>query len=158
LLAARTTVRRLVAALVLPAVALAAMHALPRWNLAHFSAGLFRVTIAKDIIQSKKWSVPEMLYYHDGIATTLSVERWAKTVALKNNGKVDASNGEDMATQIMVGLMPLVFWNATHPDATKPPRAAVIGFGSGVSIGAVTQYPIAHADVVELEPAVVDAG
>jgi spermidine synthase len=149
---------RLVAAALLPILALAVTRALPRWNLAHFSAGLFRVSIAKDIIETNKWAVPDVLYYHDGIATTVSVEKWSKTVALKNNGKVDASNGEDMATQIMVGLMPLVFWNAAHPHATHAPRAAVIGFGSGVTIGAVTQYPIAHADVVELEPAVVTAG
>src|SRR5581483_954749 len=98
---------------------------------------------------------PKLEYYHDGIATTVSVERWGKTIALKNNGKVDASNGDDMATQIMVGLMPLVF----HPTALDhAPRVAVIGYGSGVTVGAVTQFPIEHADVVELEPAVVEAG
>lgn len=149
---------RLVAAALLPAMALWTMRALPRWNLAHFSAGLFRVSIAKDILATHKWTVPEVLYYHDGVATTVSIERWSKTVALKNNGKVDASNGADMSTQIMVGLMPLLFWSAAHPDAARGPRAAVIGFGSGVTIGAVTQFPVAHADVVELEPAVVEAG
>jgi spermidine synthase len=138
-------------------VALFTMHKLPRWSLAHFSAGLFRVSIARDIIAADKWPVPQVLYYHDGIATTVSIEKWSKTVALKNNGKVDASNGDDMSTQIMVGLMPLVFWHAAHPERANP-RAAVIGFGSGVTIGAVTQYPIGHADVVELEPAVVKAG
>ena len=127
---------------------------LPRWDLGHFQAGLFRVSIAKDIVESGKWPVPELLYYHDGISTTVSVERWGKHLALKNNGKVDASNGDDMPTQIMVGLMPLLF----HPTALeKPPRVAVIGYGSGVTIGAVTQFPIAHADVVELEPEIVYA-
>lgn len=154
---ARPSPSRVVAALLVPVVAVATMYKLPRWSLAHFSAGLFRVSIAKDIIAADKWPVPEVLYYHDGIATTVSIEKWSKTVALKNNGKVDASNGDDMSTQIMVGLMPLVFWNAMHPDR-KEPRAAVIGFGSGVTIGAVTQYPIGHADVVELEPEVVAAG
>ncbi|MDB4968333.1 MAG: hypothetical protein JWN44_4022 [Myxococcales bacterium] len=158
LVAAEPRPRRIIAAVLLPLVAVAAMRALPRWSLAHFSAGLFRVSIAKDIIASNKWALPELVYYHDGIATTVSVERWSKTVALKNNGKVDASNGDDMSTQIMVGLMPFTFWNAAHPDTTRKPRAAVIGFGSGVTIGAVTQYPIEHADVVELEPAVVTAG
>ena len=88
--------------------------------------------------------LPDLLYYKDGIATTVSVERWGKTIALKNNG-----------TQIMVGLMPLL-WHPTALD--KPPRVAVVGYGSGVTIGAVTQFPIAHADVIELEPAVVEAG
>jgi spermidine synthase len=146
---------RQLAALTLPLVALGVALALPRWSLVHFSAGLFRVSIAKEIIESQKWSLPKLEYYHDGIATTVSVERWGKTLALKNNGKVDASNGDDMSTQIMVGLMPLVF----HPTALEhPPRVAVIGYGSGVTVGAVTQFPIGSADVVELEPAVIEAG
>jgi spermidine synthase len=128
---------------------------LPGWNLLRFSAGLFRVSIARQIIESNKWALPRLDYYKDGVSTTVSVEQWVRTVALKNNGKVDASNGDDMATQIMVGLMPLLF----HHDAlVHPPRVAVIGFGSGVTIGAVTQFPIGHADVVELEPRVVEAG
>ena len=127
----------------------------PPWNLSHFSAGLFRVSIAKSIIYLKNRILPKLLYYKDGTATTVSVEQWDKTIALKNNGKVDASNGDDMGTQIMVGLMPLLF----HPTALdKPPSVAVIGYGSGVTIGAVTQFPIGHADVIELEPAVVEAG
>lgn len=158
LVVAQPRPRRLVAAALLPLVALATMRVLPRWSLEHFSAGLFRVSIAKDIIESNRWALPQLVYYHDGIATTVSVEKWGKTVALKNNGKVDASNGDDMATQIMVGLLPFVFWSAAHPAAAHGPRAAVVGFGSGVTIGAVTQSPMAHADVVELEPAVVAAG
>ncbi len=158
LVVARPNGKRVVAAALLPVVALGCIRVLPRWSLRHFSAGLFRVSIAKDIINASKWALPELLYYHDGIATTVSVEKWSRTVALKNNGKVDASNGDDMSTQIMVGLMPLVFWQAAHPDAPRQPRAAVVGFGSGVTIGAVTQFPMAHADVVELEPAVVEAG
>lgn len=151
----RPTRRRVITAVATPLVAAAAIALLPRWSLVHFSAGLFRVSIAKDIIESQRWATPILEYYKDGIATTVSVERWNRTVALKNNGKVDASNGDDMATQIMVGLMPLV----VHPTALdKPPRVAVIGFGSGVTVGAVTQFPIGHADVVELEPAVVEAG
>jgi spermidine synthase len=146
--------RRVVAAMALCLVGLGIAR-LPRWSLEHFSAGLFRVSIAREIIEADKWSLPRLEYYHDGIATTVSVEKWGKTLALKNNGKVDASNGDDMATQIMVGLMPLIF----HPTALeRPPKVAVIGFGSGVTIGAVSQFPIGHADVVELEPAVVEAG
>jgi spermidine synthase len=147
--------RRYVLAAALPTLAALGILLVPRWSLVHFSAGLFRVSIAKEIIEAGKWALPQLEYYHDGIATTVSVEKWQKTIALKNNGKVDASNGDDMATQIMVGLMPL----ALHPTALdKPPRVAVVGFGSGVTIGAVTQFPILHADVVELEPSVVDAG
>ena len=127
----------------------------PRWNLTHFAAGLFRVSVARSVVRLHNRVLPDLLYYKDGIATTVSVERWGKTIALKNNGKVDASNSDDMGTQIMVGLMPLL-WHPTALD--KSPRVAVVGYGSGVTIGAVTQFPIGHADVIELEPAVVEAG
>src|SRR5207245_1024565 len=92
-----------------------------------------------------------LLYYRDGIATTVSVERWDKTIALKNNGKVDASNDADMPTQIMVGLTPFFFTRAPAPTV------AVVGYGSGVTVGAVTQANTGPIDVVELEPAVVEA-
>ena len=153
--------RRILPATLILVSGCALVLALPKWDLRHFSSGLFRISIARDILEAGKWPLPELDYYKDGIATTVSVERWGKTIALKNNGKVDASNGDDMATQIMVGLMPLIFHQVEHPIAapeTKPPRVAVIGYGSGVTIGAVTQFPIGHVDVVELEPAVVDAG
>ncbi len=143
------------AAIILSVATIVFIALAPRWNLSHFSAGLFRISIAKSIIYLKDRVMPQLLYYKDGISTTVSVEQWSKTTALKNNGKVDASNGDDMGTQIMVGLMPLLF----HPTALdKPPRVAVIGYGSGVTVGAVTQFPIGHADVIELEPAVVEAG
>ena len=145
--------RRLLAGLALCA-ALALALWMPRWDLGHFQTGVFRVSVSKQILESGRWHVPELLYYRDGLSTTVSVERWGKHVALKNNGKVDASNGDDMATQIMVGLMPLLI----HPTALdRPPRVAVIGYGSGVTVGAALQFPVGHADVVELEPAVVEA-
>ncbi|HND09957.1 MAG TPA: fused MFS/spermidine synthase [Pseudomonadota bacterium] len=144
----------LTAACVMLAAALFAVLS-PRWNLTHFAAGLFRVSVARSVVRLHNRVLPDLLYYKDGIATTVSVERWGKTIALKNNGKVDASNSDDMGTQIMVGLLPLL-WHKTALD--KPPRVAVVGYGSGVTIGAVTQFPIGHADVVELEPAVVEAG
>jgi spermidine synthase len=132
---------------------------LPRWNLTDFSIGFFRVSMARDYIemvehrhQKKKWQVPKLVYYKDGIATTVSVDQWGKTFSLKNNGKVDASNDADMPTQISVGLLPLLLYQNDHP-----PKVALIGFGSGVTAGAVTQYPIASIEVVELEPAIYEA-
>ena len=151
--------RRALAAGVAAAVALALLGlVLPRWSLAHFSAGLFRVSIANEYIIARSQAsgqLPELVYYHDGIATTVSRRALGQDLALKNNGKVDASNGDDMATQIMVGLMPLLLRPPRRPAAA---RRRCVGYGSGVTIGAVTQFPIAHADVVELEPAVVEAG
>ena len=139
-------------------MALAAL-ALPRWNLTDFSIGFFRVSMARDYIemvehrhQKKKWQIPKLVYYRDGIATTVSVDQWGKVFSMKNNGKVDASNDADMPTQISVGLLPLLLYQNDHP-----PKVALVGFGSGVTAGAVTQYPIESLEVVELEPAIYEA-
>ena len=129
---------------------------LPRWDLVSFSAGFFRVSIAREYIyrkiHKKAWKHPKLVFYEDGIATTVTVDQWGKTYSLKNNGKVDASNDGDMATQIIVGLLPLLLYRG---DA--PPKVALVGYGSGVTAGAITQYPIASLEVVELEPAIYRA-
>jgi spermidine synthase len=150
--------RRLLGMATAVAMALVAL-ALPRWNLTNFSIGFFRISMARDYIemvehrhQRKKWQTPKLVYFKDGIATTVSVDRWGKVLSLKNNGKVDASNDADMPTQISVGLLPLLLYNGVHP-----PKVALIGYGSGVTAGAVTQYPIASLEVVELEPAIYEA-
>jgi spermidine synthase len=140
------------------AVALAVIGLLlPRWNLVAFSSGFFRMSVAREYISRKLrkhvWKDPKLVFYEDGVATTVTVDQWdAKTYSLKNNGKVDASNDADMPTQIMVGLLPLLFY-----DQPAPPKVALVGFGSGVTAGAITQYPIGSLEVVELEPAIYRA-
>jgi len=132
------------------ALALAALGlVLPRWNLVTFSSGFFRVSIAREYISrqihKKAWQDPKLVFYEDGTATTVTVDQWGKTYSLKNNGKVDASNDSDMATQIVVGILPLLFYRGE-----TPPTVALVGFGSGVTAGAITQYPIRSLEVVEL--------
>jgi spermidine synthase len=139
------------------AFALAALGlVLPRWDLVSFSSGFFRVSIAREYISrqihKKTWTDPKLVFYEDGTATTVTVDQWGKTYSLKNNGKVDASNDSDMATQIVVGLLPLLFYRGE-----TPPTVALVGFGSGVTAGAITQYPIKSLEVVELEPAIYRA-
>jgi spermidine synthase len=130
---------------------------LPRWDLVSFSAGFFRMSIAREYINrkihKKTWQNPKLVFYEDGIATTVSVDQWGKTLSLKNNGKVDASNDGDMATQIIVGLLPLLLYQG--PAAA--PKVALVGYGSGVTAGAITQFPIKSLEVVELEPAIYRA-
>jgi spermidine synthase len=155
---ALTRTRRMLGMATALAMACAAL-ALPRWNLTNFSIGFFRISMARDYIdmverrhQKKKWQMPKLVYYKDGIATTVSVDQWGKVFSMKNNGKVDASNDADMPTQISVGLLPLLLYNNDHA-----PKVALIGYGSGVTAGATTQYPIDSLEVVELEPAIYAA-
>jgi spermidine synthase len=93
------------------------------------------------------------VYYRDGLSTTVTVERWGRHYSLKNNGKVDASNGDDMPTQIMVAALPLWF----HPQGPTGRDVAVVGFGSGVTVGAALQFPVHSVEVVELERSTIDA-
>jgi spermidine synthase len=103
-----------------------------------------------------KWSLrqavggSDLLFYKDGLSATVSVHRLGASVTLRVNGKADASNSGDMHTQLMSGHIPLLH----HP---APKTVLVIGLGSGVTVGAVAQYPVAHIDAVEIEPAVAEA-
>ncbi|HEX6242611.1 MAG TPA: hypothetical protein VFZ61_16975, partial [Polyangiales bacterium] len=124
-----------------------------RWNLSHMTLGAFRVSLAKELLDVNSWGKSDLVYYRDGISTTVSVERWGRHLSLKNNGKVDASNGDDMPTQIMVAAYPLLL----HPRGARDLSVAVVGFGSGVTVGAAMQFPVRHVEAMELERAVVEA-
>lgn len=112
-----------------------------RFVFAGDPAGLFRQVAASK----------QLLFYREGLNSTVAVERTERMTSLKVDGKVDASNGVDMGTQLMLVHLPLLL----HP---RPERVLIIGLGSGVTAGAAAQYPVVREiDVVELEPAVVEA-
>ncbi len=121
-----------------------------RWNPAKMTLGVFRVSLADDACE---WGDADLVYYKDGLTTTVTVERWGRHYALKNNGKVDASNGDDMPTQIMVAAYPLLM----HPDGPEDLDVAVVGFGSGVSVGTTLKFPVESVDVIELERSIPEA-
>jgi spermidine synthase len=91
-----------------------------------------------------------LLYYRDGAASTVSVKRRTGVVSLAVDGKVDASNSGDMVTQKTLAHLPLLL----HPH---PRDVAIIGLGSGVTLGSALLHPIARADVIEISPEVVEA-
>ncbi|MEW6269666.1 MAG: hypothetical protein AB1689_10265, partial [Thermodesulfobacteriota bacterium] len=96
-------------------------------------------------------SQPSLLYYRDGINATISVHRLAGMIALKVNGKVDASNAGDMPNQVLPAHVPLLF----GPPARD---VLVIGWASGVTVGSVAQHAtVERIDAVEIEPAVIEA-
>ena len=91
-----------------------------------------------------------IVYYRDGLSATVAVSQAGEHVYLRVNGKLDAGTAGDMPTQLMSGHLPLLL----HAD---PKKVLVIGLGSGITAGAVARYPIERLDVVEIEPAVVEA-
>ena len=122
------------------------------WNISRMTLGAFRISLARDVLDEETWGAPDLVYYRDGLSTTVTVERWGRHYSLKNNGKVDASNGDDMPTQIMVAALPLLL-HEPKPNLD----VAIVGFGSGVTVGAALQFPLRSLEVVELEGSTVEA-
>jgi spermidine synthase len=132
------------------ALALAVL-ALPGWNKSRLTAGVFRYQVAKRYLDAGELFDRPIIFYEDGIATTVTVEQGRGPI-LKNNGKVEASTVHDMPTQILVGLMPVLLHGGDGQSVF------VIGYGSGITVGAIAQSPQpARIDAVELEPAVYRA-
>jgi len=92
----------------------------------------------------------EMLYYRDGANATVAVTRMSEILQLRVNGKVDASNGIDMATQTLLAQVPLLL----RPQSKD---IMVVGLGSGVTVGAALTHPIRSVTVAEISPEVVEA-
>ncbi len=146
----RRWTRRPVGAVLAGLVAIAAV-ASPAWNASALTAGVFRVHVAKRYLEAGDLFERPVVFYADGIATTVSVEQ-GKGPILKNNGKVEASTVHDMPTQVMLGLLPVMLHGGDEQDVF------IIGYGSGITVGAVAQAPMARRiDVVELEPEVYTA-
>jgi len=131
----------------------------PLWNQSRLTMGLFRMSMLKHAIESETWKFHDIVYCYDGITTTVSVNRLpvsstTTVYALKNNGKSEASNTlTDMTTQIMVSAFPILM----HPRGSEGLDVVIIGFGSGVTVGSALEFPVRKVDVVEYEPAVVQA-
>jgi hypothetical protein len=91
----------------------------------------------------------DIVYFADGLNSTISVARTDDYISLRTNGKVDASN-HDVTTQRLLGHLGAI--------AHAPHRVLLFGFGSGMTASALASYPeLERLDVVEIEPAVINA-
>ena len=140
----------------LAAVAFALSPSIDRVKL---TRGLFRAYWSRELFDAKKLKKdrPELLYYKDGLTVTTSVEKRGRFVTLKGNGKAEASDGADMATQILVGLTPFIFHSARPQANIGQERAVMVGYGSGVTSGASLQWPLKSLEVIEIERAMIEA-
>lgn len=126
----------------------------PHWDRQKMTRGV--AVYAKELVAAPADAKPladpggKLLFYREGVATTVAVKRTPVGTTLSVNGKADASNGFDMVTQVLSGhLGPML--------APTARRALVIGLASGVTVGAIAQHPLDRIDVAEIEPAMVDA-
>jgi len=145
------------AAALVPLLALLVLFVSPTWDARAMTSGVhmygrgFFGVLGKADFRQAVAAGDQLLFYKDGISATISVHGQGGLRYLRVNGKTDASNANDMHTQVMSGHYPLFY----RPDAK---RALVIGMGSGVTAGAVALHPVKQVDLIEIEPAVVEAG
>lgn len=135
----------------LAGVLLAATAGLPAWNRELLANGAYRYApalAAGDLETGLE--AGHLLFYEEGAAGTVSVRQLPGVRALAIDGKVDASNAEDMATQSLLAHVPLLL----HP---APRDVLVVGLGSGVTAGAARRHPVSRVEVVEISPEVVSA-
>ena len=129
----------------------AAVWMLPPWNRGLLSSGAYKYAAylpaenREAVLQAG-----ELLYYGEGAASTVSVRRAAGSTTLAIDGKVDASNAGDMLTQRLLAHVPLLL----HPD---PRAVAIIGLGSGVTLGSALRHPVTRVDTIEISPQVIQA-
>lgn len=143
---------RLAAAALVAFIAVVA--ARPRWDALEVTAGVpvYAADLVKDRVGGfrDRLRLRELLFYEEGLSTTVAVIRSPTAVMLSVNGKIDASNTRDMGTQLLLGHLGAV----VHPAAR---RALVVGLASGITAGALAQHPLEAIDVAEIEPAMREA-
>lgn len=137
-----TRLRTWVTAGTLAVITLGILHG-PSWNPLSLSSGIFGKSRAMDL-----------LFYKEGLNATVTVAEHPTLdpmphLTLAIDGKANASTAGDMPTQILVGQLPLLL-------SPQPEKALVIGLGSGITLGSITQHPLKEIVTVELEPAVVE--
>jgi spermidine synthase len=118
--------------------------------LASFGTALYWNNRSERLTLEEKANLEDTIFFEDGLNATISVSRSDSYIALKTNGKVDAST-VDRETQLLLGHLGAVF----HPH---PQRVLIIGFGAGMTASALLRYPeVERLDCIEIEPAVLRA-
>jgi spermidine synthase len=131
----------------------------PRMNLADLSVGAYdslvrllaksRGGVDDGSVQQRGPEIHQLLMYEEGPTSTVSVRKDWDITSMAINGRTNASDKEDMATQVMLGQMPLLL-------APRLKSALVVGYATGVTAGSILQSPIESVECVELEPATIN--
>ncbi|MEK7449675.1 MAG: fused MFS/spermidine synthase, partial [Planctomycetota bacterium] len=125
----------------------------PSWNRLVLTGGASRHDVgAANAADNFETNIKtrEIVYYGEGLNSTITVRRNGPEKILEANGKHEASNfPQDMTTQLLVGYLPLFI----HKE---PKRILVIGLGSGITLGAAASTGV-EVDCCEIEAKVVEA-
>ncbi len=127
----------------------------PLWDRSILTSGVTIyanrfASLPTDSLRLEQMHQDQILYYREGLTATISVHQLGKDyLYFKSNGKTDGSYG-DALTMLMTGYLPMLL----HPEAK---HAAVIGLGTGMTIKALGAFPLDRIEVLEIEPAMVQA-
>ncbi len=150
----RAPVKGVVSGVFVAAFAVSAIM-LPEWEKTLMTLGLYVNPASGKTVKeiSERASSGELVYYREGINAVITVRKSADSVAYQANGKQEARavGGRPSAAWALLGHLPLLL----HKGAPKD--ALVVGLGSGITLGAMEGHPVGRFDVIELEPAVVEA-
>ncbi|MBA4148399.1 MAG: fused MFS/spermidine synthase [Verrucomicrobia bacterium] len=119
------------------------------------SSGVFRIRemeVGTPIRERMKYT--RLLFYEDAPDATVSVEAMVantNNLNLRINGKPDASSEGDLSTQYLLAHIPM----AVKPDSKD---VFVLGFGSGMTAGALLSHPVENIVVAENCAPVLRAG
>ena len=95
----------------------------------------------------------DLVFYEEGITATVMVAKNSDkghNLFMSVNGKVDGSSEGDIQTQLLSAHVPMLL-------ADDPEHVLVIGYATGMTVGAASLYPVDDVTTVEIEPAVIDA-
>ncbi|MBP9092970.1 hypothetical protein KBI23_18240 [bacterium] len=139
----------------------------PQMRSSALTAGLAYLPANKSAFEQikREQNYLDYKFYKDGINSTISVEesKPSNIRILKSDGKVEASipidkseavSGSDLGTQTMLCLLPTLIHGGSDL------RCLIIGLGSGTTSSTAQgqgKEKISSIDVVELEPAVIEA-
>ncbi len=129
----------------------------PSWNTLVMNSGVYQYAegFEKDQLTPEgfmEFAVGDfdLLFYEEGMTVSVMVvyQDSADSYFLAVNGKIDASSSGDMPTQLLSGHLPVLLTQ----DASN---ALVIGYASGITVGAVTRHALEEITAVEIEPAIL---
>ncbi|MBI5366282.1 MAG: fused MFS/spermidine synthase [Planctomycetes bacterium] len=124
------------------------------WDRARMTSGVYVYAAAyrnqKNLFEVV--SDPQvLLFYEEGMNCLTTVRQYEEgTRLLQINGKTDASNRDDMVTQVLCGYWPMVL-------APRRDDVLVVGLGCGVSASVASRFDCRRMDVVEIEQSIVNA-
>jgi len=151
--------RRIAGAAVLALLGTGLAMGAPKWNEIIMNSGVYQYADDMGEQDLTRRGFQEFMagdlaleFYKEGMTTSVMVVRELSTdvVLLAVNGKIDASSAGDLPTQLLSGHIPVLL-------ADDPRSALIIGYASGITVGAVTQYPVEQVTAVEIEPAILEA-